>query len=176
MDQLSHQPITLKTSQLSVTEDDADKSVGMDTLRPTGWTLKTHQISLVNEDDRTAVDGEFSTESRCKPVGLDIECELESSFLYQYPTGTGNKQIRVKLFLQTSFSSTIFFSFLFYNLQCKNRLKGHKQFSCNYMYHAYCMYILYRISRNFVFLSEFPRIFQAAIHDYKFYILLSKIC
>jgi hypothetical protein len=81
MDQLSPQPITLKTSQLSITEDDGtatDKSVGMDTLSPTGWTLRTHQIYL-NEDDRTLVD-------------LNTECELESSFLYQYPTGTGNKQ------------------------------------------------------------------------------------
>ncbi len=86
MDQLSPQQITLKTSQLSITEDDgtaAEKSVRMDTPSPAGWTLKTHQVSL-NEDDRTAVDGQ--------PVNLNTECERESSFLYQYPTGTGNKQ------------------------------------------------------------------------------------
>ncbi len=95
MDQLSPKPITLKTSQLSIIEDDgiaANKGVRMDALSPVGWTLKTHQISLLNEDDRTAVDGEFSTESRRRPVDLNTECELESSFLYQYPTGTGNKQ------------------------------------------------------------------------------------
>jgi hypothetical protein len=105
MDRLTPQPITLKTSQLSVIENDwiaADKSVRIDTLSPTGWTLKTHQISLLNEDDRTAVDGEFSTESRRKPVDFNPEFELESSFLYQYPTGTGNKQIRIKILLQTS--------------------------------------------------------------------------
>ncbi len=81
MDHLNAQPITLKTSQLSVIEDDGtavDKSVRMATLSPTGWTLKTHQISLLNEDDRTVVD-------------LNTECERESSFLYQYPTDTGNK-------------------------------------------------------------------------------------
>jgi hypothetical protein len=100
MDQLSPRPITLKTSQLSVIEDDGtavDKSVRTDTLSPTGWTLKTHQISL-NEDDNTAVDGEFSTESQRMPVDLNTECELESSFLYQYPTGTGNKQSEKKFF------------------------------------------------------------------------------
>jgi hypothetical protein len=96
MDQLNAQPITLKTSQLSITEDDgtdADKSVRMETQSPTGWTPKTNQLSL-NEDDRTVVDGQ--------PVDLNTECEPESSFLYQYPTGTGNKQIRRKILLQTS--------------------------------------------------------------------------
>ncbi len=83
MDQLSPQPITLKTSQLSIIEDDGI---------PVRWTPKTDQISP-NEDDRTAVDGEFSTEIQRSPVDLDTECELESSFLYQYPTDTGNKQI-----------------------------------------------------------------------------------
>jgi hypothetical protein len=90
MDQLNAQPITFKTNQLSVIEDEgtaADKNARVDTLSPTGWTLKT-----LNEDDRTAVDGEFSTESRRRPVDLNTECELDSSFLYQYPTGTGNKQ------------------------------------------------------------------------------------
>jgi hypothetical protein len=94
MDQLSPQPITFKTSQLSVIEYDGtatDKSVRMDTLSPTGRTPKTHQVSI-NEDDRTVVEGELRTEIRRRPVDLDTECELESSFLYQYPTGTGNKQ------------------------------------------------------------------------------------
>jgi hypothetical protein len=97
MDQLNAQPITLQTSQLTVIEDDGtdvDKSVRMDILSPTGWTLKTLQVSP-NEDNRTAVDGE--------PVDLNTECEVDSSFLYQYPTGTGNKQIR-KIF---------FYKFLF---------------------------------------------------------------
>jgi hypothetical protein len=79
MDQLSPKPITLKTSQLSFIEDEGtavEKNLRIDRLSPVGWTQKTHQISL-NEDDRT-------------PVDLNTECELESSFLYQYPTGTGN--------------------------------------------------------------------------------------
>ncbi len=104
MDQLSPQPITLKTSQLSITEDDGtatDKSVGIDKLSPTGWTLKTHQVSP-NEDDRTAVDGEFSPESQRRPVDLNSECEVESSFLYQYPKGTGNRQITRKILLKIS--------------------------------------------------------------------------
>jgi hypothetical protein len=82
MDQLNPNPITLTTSQLSIIEDDGI---------PVRWTPKTDQISL-NEDDRTAVDGKLRTESRRRPVDLNTECELESSFLYQYPTGTGNKQ------------------------------------------------------------------------------------
>jgi hypothetical protein len=87
MDEINAQPITFKTSQLSVIEDDGI---------PVRWTSKTNQISL-NEDDRTTVDGELRTESRRKPADLNTECELESSFLYQYPTDTGNKQISKKI-------------------------------------------------------------------------------
>jgi hypothetical protein len=94
MDQLSPKPVTLKTSQLSIIEDYGS---------PVRWTPKTDQISP-NEDDRPTVDGELRTESQRTPVDLNTECELDSSFLYQYPTGTGHKQISEKILLQTSFS------------------------------------------------------------------------